>query len=227
MTSYKKIGIYIIKNAINNKMYIGQSVDIGRRWRQHQRELNEGVHRNKHLQRAWDCYGETNFIFDILELCDKNELNDKELFYINKYNSNDYNCGYNICGGGDSVHTFADETKRKLSEIMQGKNNWKSETYALVSGNNHWSRKNPDRFFELNGTYPIQVYCPEYDIVFNSMNDGAKYSGVNKSNIAKVVRGERFTAGKHKDTGMPLHWYPVDQFLLDRLKMCDTLEVAV
>lgn len=82
------IGIYKITNTINGKMYIGQSVDITRRWRQHKNsELDYP------LYKAFKKYGIENFIFEILEECSITMLNERERYYIQLYDS--CRCGYN------------------------------------------------------------------------------------------------------------------------------------
>jgi len=78
----KKIGIYQIKNLVNQKVYIGQSVNIDRRFQVHTRKLNKQRHENRYLQRAWLKYGEANFEFSIVELCDKSDLNARETHWI-------------------------------------------------------------------------------------------------------------------------------------------------
>ena len=50
----RQTGIYCIENLINNKKYIGQSVDIINRWRHHKNELNSKVHFNDYLQKSWN-----------------------------------------------------------------------------------------------------------------------------------------------------------------------------
>ena len=84
----------MIKNNINNKSYIGQSINIENRWTHHKSELNNNRHINDYLQNAWNKYGEDNFSFIVIEECKESELNEKEIYYINKYNS--MNNGYNL-----------------------------------------------------------------------------------------------------------------------------------
>lgn len=110
------IGIYAITNKINRKVYIGQSINIEYRWSHHRSELNKGRHNNTYLQNSWNKYGEVNFEFKVLyetDNCDKNFLNQKEQYFINKYDSMYDRNGYNIKGGGD-VNEFSKETKSKL-----------------------------------------------------------------------------------------------------------------
>ena len=57
----KITGIYMILNHTNDKIYIGQSIDIKTRWKQHKSNLNCNRHENKHLQSAWDKYGKDKF----------------------------------------------------------------------------------------------------------------------------------------------------------------------
>ena len=54
------VGIYCIRNKINNKYYIGQSIDIKNRWKEHKYNLRHNKHVNNKLQNAWNKYGEKN-----------------------------------------------------------------------------------------------------------------------------------------------------------------------
>lgn len=119
----KKIysGIYCITNKIDNKKYVGQSVDIKRRWHQHKIELNNNTHCNTHLQNAWNKYGENNFKFDILfKSNDIEEINKMERYYIRLYNSIDQKYGYNIEFGGNGVGTKSEEQKKLISINKRG-----------------------------------------------------------------------------------------------------------
>lgn len=68
-------GIYKIINAANDKFYIGSAVSLRKRKARHFSELRHGKHNNRHLQRAWDKYGEQVFVFVVVELVeDRDQL---------------------------------------------------------------------------------------------------------------------------------------------------------
>src|SRR5258706_4141008 len=60
-------GIYKIINVVNNKFYVGSAIDCKRRKTRHFSELRNGVHKNRHLQAAWNKYGEQAFVFVVVE----------------------------------------------------------------------------------------------------------------------------------------------------------------
>lgn len=89
--------IYIIKNFINNKVYIGQTCQPAKtRFKQHLKCLKSS--RKQLICRAILKYGKENFFYEILEECDKQILNQREEYYIDFYNS--YINGYNLTKGG-------------------------------------------------------------------------------------------------------------------------------
>lgn len=116
----KICGIYCIENIVNNKKYIGQSVNIYTRWKQHRNELKNNIHRNDHLQNAWNIYKEQSFVFYILEQCDRDRLDDVEIYYIKLFDTENRDYGYNIESGGNSNKTISAETRAKMSEIRSG-----------------------------------------------------------------------------------------------------------
>jgi group I intron endonuclease len=59
--------IYKIRNVVNGKFYVGSAVDTRTRFRQHRRLLKNGTHHCKHLQAAWNKYGEDVFKFEVVE----------------------------------------------------------------------------------------------------------------------------------------------------------------
>jgi group I intron endonuclease len=114
------IGIYKITNKINGKSYIGQSVNIQRRFNAHKSaafNLNNRLY-NSPLYRAIRKYGVENFNFEILEECKKEELNDKEIFYINKYETHSKN-GYNQDDGGNQASHYTKLSDELVSKIIE------------------------------------------------------------------------------------------------------------
>ena len=99
------IGIYKITNLLDNKTYVGQSVDIEKRWSTHRAELNNNYHCNTYLQNAWNKYGEDNFDFSIIEECAASQLNQREIYWVSQYDS--YENGYNLTPGGGNTESFS------------------------------------------------------------------------------------------------------------------------
>lgn len=117
---YKTVGIYGIKNKINNHIYIGKTeMNFGDRRDSHYSLLENNKHWNKYLQNAWNKYGKDNFEFIIIhKLVDDEDINELERYYIKYYR--DLNLSYNIAdggqGGGNLGKHLSEETKRKISE---------------------------------------------------------------------------------------------------------------
>lgn len=112
-------GVYKITNIVNQKVYIGQSVSIQSRWKEHINSLRRGASRCTLLQRAWNKYGEESFVFEVLELCSPDMLDEIEISYILFYDS--CNNGYNIEQGGNKNKHLSDDTKKKIREAHLGK----------------------------------------------------------------------------------------------------------
>ena len=108
------IGIYKITNLVNGKAYIGQSVDIHKRFNAHRSVAFNPNDKNYNypLYRAIRKYGIENFSFEVLEECHISELNNKEIYYISKYNTHG-KFGYNQDDGGNNASHFL-----KLSEEL-------------------------------------------------------------------------------------------------------------
>ena len=103
-------GIY--KITINDYyIYIGQSVDIENRWRQHLTTLQNHKHSNYKLQNIYDKFSD-KIKFETIEECDESELNDKEVFYIEQFNTFNSDYGLNLCLGGNSHRKYKTQEER-------------------------------------------------------------------------------------------------------------------
>ena len=117
-----KSGIYMILNKANNKVYIGQSINLDSRMDGHLRELRKGTHINNHLQGAFNKYGESNFEFIILCKEPFEQLNTLEQYYILNFESYDERFGYNHNYGGKNGRV-PQEVREKISESLKGDKN--------------------------------------------------------------------------------------------------------
>lgn len=115
------IGIYKITFS-NGHYYLGQAVDINRRFTQHKRELRKGIHANSRLQNCYNKYGDP--IYELVEECSKEDLNDIETNYITKHIDDEMCC--NMCRIGRSPKGIerSQDFKDKVSayQYLTGKN---------------------------------------------------------------------------------------------------------
>ncbi len=141
--------IYIIKNLINHKIYIGQTTrTLKKRWKDH---INEYKYSSKNdeiekvLYHAFKLHGIENFVIFQIKECSDEELDDFEIFYIKTYSAM-VPCGYNVRTGGSSGK-HSEESKEKMRQSKLGSKNHNfgkprtDETKELislaVSGENH------------------------------------------------------------------------------------------
>lgn len=192
-------GIYYIKNLINNKYYVGQSVDIEYRWRRERMFLSSNKPAwNRHLQNAWKLYGENNFEFVVIEECDPDKLNEREIYWIEFYDAF-YN-GYNQSMGGGGFRgakltnehrqKIADGMKRSLTEvdrqrlkdlITQRWNDPENHKKCSQKSLEWWSDpKNKERMTGVNN----KNYGKKRDWW------AEKYSGINSSNHKSCIQIE-------------------------------------
>lgn len=64
------MAVYTIRCVKNDKVYVGSSVSVERRWSQHKCDLSAGIHHSWKLQKAWDEYGSEHFSFEMIDTSD-------------------------------------------------------------------------------------------------------------------------------------------------------------
>lgn len=129
-------GVYLIKNIINRKIYIGSSLNVNKRINKHFAELRRGKHYNILLQRTYNKYGESSFIYGLLEdNLSSNIIVNKEQYYLDLYQPYNPDIGFNICEKAYTTlgYKHSEETKKKMS--IDRKNN--GEKYAKYGKDHH------------------------------------------------------------------------------------------
>lgn len=120
-------GIYLITNKKTGQKYIGQSINIENRWRQHCNGRNE---KNSYIDDSIAKYGKTNFELTILEEVPQEKLSEREQYWIAKYDTFENRKHYNLTPGGESLFgednpfygkTHSMESRKKMSKFHKGK----------------------------------------------------------------------------------------------------------
>ncbi len=161
------IGIYKFENKITHQCYIGQSTDIERRYLDHKRKSSLGTTK---FYKAIQQYGFDNFDFVVLEECSEQELDERERYWINYYNS--FINGYNSTTGGNQ-YTSKKLTDSQILELQHLLIESKQEFVELakqfnISIRTVYDINNGTAFSNNNFSYPLRErknkkiihYCP-------------------------------------------------------------------
>lgn len=211
-------GIYKIENKVNGKIYIGQSIEIENRWKKHLRANDDFI-----VHKAIHKYGKENFTFSIVEECGIDELNNREIYWINFYQSIVPN-GYNMIPGGSNGMGLSKGLKVNQYDL----NGLFIATYdsanqaSAAAGVDHWSICACCRGeYRHAGGYqwkyaddakiiqPIVVRTnftvlqidkntDEVICEYNSLKEASQNTGIASSTICNVCKGKGKTAGGYK-----------------------------
>lgn len=199
--------IYKITNLINQKIYVGKTTTtIEKRWKTHWEDSTRLDISNRPLYKAFNKYGKENFKIEELEECSIDELNDKEIYWIEKLGSFKY--GYNATLGGDGKH-YADYdlifnlyqegyTIKKIAELTH----YDAETVS--KGINFHGISQEERL--ARGKEAIQHSVAQIDKntneilnIFPSLKEAYNFLGKQHSgHIASVCNNKRKTAYGYK-----------------------------
>lgn len=165
------MGVYAIANRANGRMYVGSAKNIEVRWQQHRTMLRNGTHHSFYLQRAWDKYGESAFILQVLEqIEDASDLRAAEQRWMDFLGGpggrNSYNVHPVAAGGQMPGYTPSAETLAKLGNASRGERN-------------HTAKLTEAQVREIHARFvageTIDQIAPDY--------------GVHRTTVAYIVRG--------------------------------------
>lgn len=158
----KVTGIYKITNTINNKSYVGSSVDVYQRGCMYKHLIKRKKLHNKHLQSSVEKYGYDNFTFELLDKCEEGtsvfDLHQLEQSYINKINPE-----YNKRTVVDTNHllSHSQQTKDKISKSL--KESFKNGSKVINRIQEHNIKVS---LFDLSGNhiqdFPGLAHCADF-----------------------------------------------------------------
>lgn len=168
----EKCGVYIIINIYNGKRYIGSSNDIKERLQRHFKCLRDGVHVNKHLQNAYNLYGESFFEWGVLKLSETEDQYKDEQYFIDVFNP-EYNIEVDVIN-----HSISNETKEKISEVLKEKYN---------SGFTNARYLNPLYIYDINNWELLEenITLSKACLFIYDNSSGLKKEQIDKSVIKK------------------------------------------
>lgn len=112
-------GIYLLRNTVNGKLYVGQSVHTGRRWHEHKKSAARGD--KSPLYDSIRKHGRDAFEFVVLEVCDPLQLDEREAYWFSAYDVRNPANGYNLLPAGQNGRVMDAATRERLSECMRGR----------------------------------------------------------------------------------------------------------
>ncbi len=173
-------GAYLITNLVNGKVYVGSTgKSLAGRWWRHKHTLRKGTHRNSHLQRAWNKYGEAAFVCETLVECPPRACLQVEQLYIDLLDATSSGgCGYNIAAiaGSNLGQKRSEETCKRISDAQRGKHRvFTAEHKAALSK-------------ALKGLHAGETRSPEWCARQSRQRKGVKFSESHKANIAEGQR---------------------------------------
>ena len=199
--------IYKITNLVNDKVYIGKTLKTAEeRWKEHCREYKKERCEKRPLYRAMNKYGIENFVYETIEECTVENINDREIYWIEYYGSFHY--GYNATRGGDGTsyvnydlvyRLFLEGNTVKQIHLLTGHD---CETITKILKNNGvLSEEIQQRARDLSKVSVIMIDKDTDEVlqIFPSMQEAVRHVGErNSSHIAAACQGKRKTVRGYK-----------------------------
>ena len=178
------IGIYKITNP-KGKIYIGQSVNINKRWNRYRNLIQSDCIGQPLLYRSFIKYGIDNHCFEIIELCNIEKLNEFESKYITLYNSFNTKHGLNLTSGGTN-YIFSDISRKKMSIAQKGKKHTNLTLKKMSDAHKNISK---DTRLKMSISQKKTIINTENGILYNGIKEAANSLNISVSNLSKKLVG--------------------------------------
>jgi group I intron endonuclease len=201
------VGIYKITSP-TNKIYIGQSINIERRWKEYNTQ-NLWIKQQRKLFLSLRKYGPNNHIFEMIEECSLEQLNEREIYWIKYYNSTSKKNGLNISEGGNRFQQINKGKKHKPSTINKMKQWWdmnkKPRSKEVIEKIKQTKKNNPriltkEMILNYREKAPNKKIVEQYTLKgvklkeFSSINEAARQTNSSKDGISFCCNGRQNTS---------------------------------
>jgi len=203
LTDTKFFYLYKITNVLDGKVYIGQTVHIETRWKEHQWAARQNEP-SQYVHRAIKKYGIENFVFEVVATCiSLDSVNVIEQILIQQYNSHDNNYGYNVAMGGRSAinagRSLSEEHKRRIGEANTGRKAT-PETIKKQSDAQKGKPKSEEFKKRVSETQKGRVFSDETLQKMSDAQKGRPKSEAHKKSMSECRLGKPSNAAKLTDT---------------------------
>lgn len=201
------VGIYKFLNIITNEVYIGQSIFVEERIKQHLQKYNVPTESdyNCKFHKALREYGIENFTVEVIEECSLDELNEREIYWIEYYNS--FSHGYNGTRGGKGsliidykkVQDLWDSgcSRKEITNILNCSNCKGIKTF-LSNYDDNYTQKAKLRGIKFSHSNANKIYqydsSGNYISTFSTIEEAEQMTGINRSLIYKCCQNKIISA---------------------------------
>lgn len=194
-----KAGVYLISNNVNGKCYVGSTIHLDQRRKQHFSRLAHNKHVNKHLQNAYNKYGREAFEFEVLEIIDIDDSIKENLLMREQFWIDNLKPAYNILpvAGSNLGYHHTEETKQKISNSTKGVKKSESHVKHIREGQKGrvLSEEHKAKLSQAAKHRKSQSHHSIINIdgvVYNSIKEASEKTKVKYNTIQKRLKNPNF-----------------------------------
>ena len=198
----KSGGIYVIKNSVSGKIYIGSAVNLRKRLYEHDRLLSKGNHRNPRLQASWNKHGPDVFSAAILENVEAVDatLLAAETRWIDEMKASDEKVGYNICpvGGTRRGAKMTPEQCERIGAAKRGNTYRKGatvpqETRDRIAAKLRGTKATPEALAKMSAVHKGVPKSAECKAKLSAIHNGRIIPQSQRDAISAALKGKKLS----------------------------------
>lgn len=213
------IGIYVIRNKINDKVYVGKSINCELRFKNHKYNMRKKTinkrSTNRHLYNAFQKYGHENFetfIVQSFDIVDETVIAERELYWMDRFNSCNRNDGYNLRRDSSTGMITHPETRKLQSKAMKGVGN--------PNFDNGWHKNQKERMSKIKKQQHMSgdIYNNEWRIKIGVSSKKAWQNNPESKermakNVSKTKQKKHNFLQMNEENEILRTWYSIEEII--------------